>query len=148
GGCLDEAADMRAAQRSSKPQTSSSRGFVLVVLVVCKYLSHLLGGDASFLPASGSGSLQHSNKLRVGAEGAGLVVCVVHWDKCCKHDTLIHDHNGLSVHLLDIFSQGLSRFGQFNLLHSALSSPPMKTRLPRWMPTATTVTVWGSSVTS
>jgi len=68
------------------------RGFVLVVLVVLKHLSHFLSGDASFLPASGSVSLQHGNTLRVGAEGDGLVVCIVHWEKCREHDAFIHDY--------------------------------------------------------
>ncbi len=32
-----------------------------------KHFSHLFGGEASFLPSSGAGPLQHCNKLRVSA---------------------------------------------------------------------------------
>src|SRR5262245_53257225 len=133
----------------SPPSDYQARGDgTLLALFFFKHFSHLCGGEASFLAPSGAGPLQHSDELRVGAQRNCFVVCVVQRDQCRQCYTLVHDHDRYAVHLLHIISEWLCRVGQLNLFHSCLSSPPMKTRLPRLIPTATTVTVWGASVTS
>src|SRR5215813_13151662 len=130
------------------PSDYQARGADTLLVFFFKHFPHLRSGEASFLPSSGAGSLQHSDELRVSAQRNCFVVCVVQRDQCRQCYTLVHDHDRHAVHLLHIISERLCRVGQLNLFHSCLSSPPMTTRLPRLMPTATTVTVWGSSVTS